>query len=72
MDAHPGLGELAFLWNANEPRNLPTREQSGGARYFSACSGIRLSSGRICRETSLHQNPLPEMHLEDSDAARWS
>jgi hypothetical protein len=32
----PGLGELAFLWNANE-RNLPERgEQSGGARYFSA------------------------------------
>ena len=32
----PGLGELAFLWNANEPATYPNAEQSGGARYFSA------------------------------------
>jgi len=63
----PGLGELAFLWNANEPQPTERGEQSGGARYFSAVGGIRFIIGTYLPGDFIAPEPTPEMHLEDGD-----
>ena len=56
----PGLGELAFLWNADEPATYPNAGNNPAARgIFPPLGGIRFIIGTYFRETSLHQNPLP-------------
>jgi len=56
----PGLGELAFLWNANEPATYPNAGNNPAAPgIFPPVGGIRFVIGTYLPETSLHQNPLP-------------
>ena len=57
----PGLGELAFLWNANEPATYPNAGNNPAAPgIFPPVGGIRFIMATYLPETtSLHQNPLP-------------
>src|SRR5258708_24950585 len=63
----PGIGELAFLWNANEPATYPNAGNNPAAPgIFPPIGGIRsilapYLPGAIAPE------PTPEMHLEDGD-----
>src|ERR1700761_4428208 len=68
----PGLGELAFLWNADEPATYPNEGNNPGAPgIFPPVSGIRYIIGTYLIGTYLPgviaPEPTPEMHLEDGD-----
>jgi hypothetical protein len=66
----PGLGELAFLWNANEPATYPNAGKNPGAPgIFPPVGGIRYIIGTYLPGKFIAPEPTPEMHLEDGDGS---
>ena len=66
----PGLGELAFLWNANEPATYPNAGKNPGAPgIFPPVGGIRYIIGTYSPGKFIAPEPTPEMHLEDGDGS---
>src|SRR2546427_11104932 len=64
----PGLGELAFLWNANEPASYPNAGNNPAAPgIFPPVGGIRFIIGTYLPGDFIAPEPTPEMHLEDGD-----
>ncbi len=64
----PGLGELAFLWNANEPATYPNAGNNPAAPgIFRPVGGIRFIIGTYLPGDFIAPEPTPEMHLEDGD-----
>ena len=64
----PGLGELAFLWNANEPATYPNAGNNPAAPgIFPPLGGIRFIIGTYLPGDFIAPEPTPEMHLEDGD-----
>ena len=64
----PGLGELAFLWNADEPATYPDAGNNPAAPgIFPPVSGIRFIIGTYSPGDFIAPEPTPEMHLEDGD-----
>jgi mannose-6-phosphate isomerase-like protein (cupin superfamily) len=64
----PGLGELAFLWNANEPATYPNAGNNPAAPgIFPPLGGIRYIIGTYSPGDFIAPEPTPEMHLEDGD-----
>ena len=64
----PGLGELAFLWNADEPATYPNAGNNPAARgIFPPLGGIRFIIGTYLPGDFIAPEPTPEMHLEDGD-----
>src|SRR5712664_3246473 len=64
----PGLGELAFLWNANEPATYPNAGKNPAAPgIFPPVGGIRFIIGTYLPGDFIAPEPTPEMHLEDGD-----
>ena len=64
----PGLGELAFLWNANEPAIYPNAGNNPAAPgIFPPVGGIRFIIGTYSPGDFIAPEPTPEMHLEDGD-----
>ena len=63
----PGLGELAFLWNADEPATYPNAGNNPAAPgIFPPVGGIRYIIGTYL-PGAIAPEPTPEMHLEDGD-----
>jgi len=59
----PGLGELAFLWNANEPATYPNAGNNPAAPgIFPPVGGIRFIIGTYLPGV-IAPEPTPEMHL---------
>src|SRR5258706_3503042 len=64
----PGLGELALLWNANEPATYPNAGNNPAAPgIFPPPGGIRFIIGTYLPGDFIAPEPTPEMHLEDGD-----
>src|SRR5215471_17543669 len=64
----PGLGELAFLWNADEPASYPNAGDNPAAPgIFPPLGGIRFIIGTYLPGDFIAPEPTPEMHLEDGD-----
>ena len=64
----PGLGELAFLWNADEPATYPNAGNNPVAPgIFPPVGGIRFLVGTYLPNGVVAPEPTPEMHLEDGD-----
>src|SRR5713101_4153221 len=62
----PGLGELAFLWNANEPATYPNAGNNPAAPgIFPPVGGIRFIIGTYLPGDFIAPEHTPEMHLED-------
>jgi hypothetical protein len=63
----PGLGELAFLWNADEPSTYPNAGNNPAAPgIFPPVGGIRYIIGTYLPGV-IAPEPTPAMHLEDGD-----
>ena len=63
----PGLGELAFLWNADEPATYPSAGNNPAAPgIFPPVGGIRYIIGTYLPGV-IAPEPTPEMHVEDDD-----
>jgi hypothetical protein len=63
----PGIGELAFLWNADEPATYPNAGNNPAAPgIFPSVGGIRYIIGTYLPGV-IAPEPTPEMHLEDGD-----
>jgi mannose-6-phosphate isomerase-like protein (cupin superfamily) len=63
-----GLGELAFLWNANEPATYPNAGNNPAAPgIFPPLGGIRFIIGTYPPNGVVAPEPTPEMHIEDGD-----
>src|SRR5260370_16810652 len=64
----PGIGELAFLWNADEPATYPNAGNNPAAPgIFPPVGGIRYIIGTYSPGDFIAPEPTPEMHLEDGD-----
>lgn len=65
----PGLGELAFLWNADEPATYPNAGNNPAAPgIFPPVGGIRFVMTRYSPEFDVAApEPVPGMHVEDGD-----
>src|SRR5260221_5912801 len=64
----PGLGELAFLWNANEPETYPNEGNNPAAPgIFPPVGGIRFIMSTYLPGGVVAPEPTPEMHIEDGD-----
>jgi NAD(P)-dependent dehydrogenase (short-subunit alcohol dehydrogenase family) len=64
----PGLGELAFLWNANESATYPNAGNNPAAPgIFPPVGGIRFIIGTYLPGDFIAPEPTPEMHLGDGD-----
>ena len=64
----PGLGELAFLWSANEPLTYPNAGNNPEADgVFPPPGGVRFLVGTYPPGKFIAPEPTPEMHLEDGD-----
>ena len=64
----PGLGELAFLWNADEPATYPNAGNNPAAPgIFPPLGGVRFIIGTYWPGDFIASEPTPEMHLEDGD-----
>ena len=64
----PGLGELALLWNANEPAIYPNPGNNPAAPgIFPPIGGVRFLVGTYLPNGVVAPAPTPEMHLEDGD-----
>ena len=64
----PGLGELAFLWNADEPATYPNAGNNPGAPgIFPPVGGIRFIMATYLPGGVVAPEPTPEMHIEDGD-----
>jgi mannose-6-phosphate isomerase-like protein (cupin superfamily) len=63
----PGLGEFAFLWNADGPATYPNAGKNPAAPgIFPPVGGIRYMIGTY-PPGLVAPEPTPEMHLEDGD-----
>jgi mannose-6-phosphate isomerase-like protein (cupin superfamily) len=63
-----GLGELAFLWNADEPATYPNAGNNPAAPgIFPPLGGIRFIIGTYLPGDFVAPEPTPEMHIEDDD-----
>src|SRR5260370_17170349 len=63
----PGLGELAFLWNADEPATYPNAGNNPAApAIFPPVGGIRYIVGTYLPGV-IAPEPTPEMRLEHGD-----
>jgi hypothetical protein len=65
----PGLGELAFLWAADEPATYPNAGDNPAAPApFPPVGGIRFLVATYSPESDVvAPEPLPGMHVEDGD-----
>src|SRR5260370_26129415 len=64
----PGLGEVAFLWNADEPATYPNAGNNPGAPgIFPPVGGIRFIMSTYLPSGVVAPEPTPEMHIEDGD-----
>jgi hypothetical protein len=64
----PGLGELALLWNADEPATYPNAGNNPAASgIFPPVGGIRFIIGTYLPGDFIAPEPTPEMHLEAGD-----
>src|SRR6266516_2733546 len=65
----PGLGELAFLWSADEPATYPDAGDNPAAPgTFPPVGGIRFIMQMYSPEFGVvAPEPTPEMHIEDGD-----
>src|SRR5258708_23155938 len=64
----PGLGEIAFLWNANEPATYPNAGNNPAAPgIFPPVGGVRFLVGTYLPNGVVAPAPTPEMHLDDGD-----
>ena len=65
----PGLGELAFLWGADEPATYPNAGDNPAAPApFPPVGGIRFVIAKYSPESDVvAPEPLPGMHVEDGD-----
>jgi mannose-6-phosphate isomerase-like protein (cupin superfamily) len=65
----PGLGELAFLWGADEPATYPNAGDNPAAPGpFPPVGGIRFVIATYSPESGvIAPEPVPGMHVEDSD-----
>src|SRR5437660_6423164 len=64
----PGLGELAFLWNADEPATYPDAGDNPAAPgIFPPVGGIRFIMSTYLPGGVVAPEPTPEMHIEDGD-----
>src|SRR5215831_3280459 len=64
----PGLGELALLWNADEPATYPNAGSNPAAPgIFPPLGGIRFLIGTYLPGDFIAPEPVPGMHLEDGD-----
>ena len=64
----PGLGELAFLWNADEPATYPNAGNNPGAPgIFPPVGGIRFIMSTYLPGGVVAPEPTPEMRIEDGD-----
>jgi Cupin domain len=64
----PGLGELAFLWNADEPATYPNSGDNPAAPgIFPPVGGIRFIMSTYLPGGVVAPEPTPEMHIEDGD-----
>jgi hypothetical protein len=65
----PGLGEIAFLWSADEPATYPNAGNNPAARgIFPPVGGIRFIMTTYLPEFDVvAPEPTPEMHVEDGD-----
>ena len=65
----PGLGELAFLWSADEPATYPNAGDNPAAPgIFPPVGGIRFTMATYSPEFDVvGPEATPEMHVEDGD-----
>jgi Cupin domain len=64
----PGLGELALLWNADEPATYPNAGSNPAAPgIYPPLGGIRFLIGTYLPGDFIAPEPVPGMHLEDGD-----
>jgi len=65
----PGLGELAFLWSADEPATYPDAGDNPAAPgIYPPVGGIRFTMATYSPEFDVvAPDPTPEMHIEDGD-----
>src|SRR5260370_8574283 len=68
----PGLGELAFLWGADEPATYPNAGNNPAAPGpFPPVGGVRFVIATYSPEFDVvAPEPLPGMHLDDGDEPR--
>ena len=64
-----GLGELAFLWSADEPATYPNAGNNPAASgIFPPVGGIRFTMATYSPESGVvAPEATPEMHIEDGD-----
>jgi mannose-6-phosphate isomerase-like protein (cupin superfamily) len=65
----PGLGEIAFLWGADEPATYPDAGDNPAAPGpYPPLDGIRFLIGRwYSPDGVVAPEPTPRMHIEDGD-----
>ena len=65
----PGLGELVFLWSADEPATYPNSGSNPAApALFPPVGGIRFVIASYSPEFDVVASPpTPEVHIEDGD-----
>ena len=65
----PGLGELAFLWSADEPATYPNAGNNPAAPgIFPPIGGIRFTMATYSPEYDVAApEATPDMHVEDGD-----
>jgi len=65
----PGLGEIAFVWSADEPATYPNAGNNPEAPgIFPPVGGIRFIIATYSPESGVvAPEPTPEMHVEDGD-----
>jgi hypothetical protein len=65
----PGLGEIAFLWGADEPATYPNAgDNPAAAGPYPPLGGIRFLIGRwYSPDGVVAPEPVPRMHIEDGD-----
>jgi hypothetical protein len=65
----PGLGELAFLWSADEPATYPDAGNNPAAPgIFPPVGGIRFTMATYSPEFDVvAPEATPEMHIEEGD-----
>jgi hypothetical protein len=68
----PGLGELAFLWSADEPATYPNAGNNPAAPgIFPPVGGMRFIMATYSPEFDVvASEATPEMHIEDGDKPR--
>jgi len=64
--AIPGLGELVFLWSADEPVTYPDAgENPGASGVFAPVGGVRFLLTSYTPQSTVAPEPTPEMHAGD-------